>query len=200
MVPVTRASRSSLPQALRERVDECGFFPELVEDSVAEALGQETVVDFLVQHEATVGAEGIIRHLTVLVLTPGRLIVTHTDEETDPRGQDTAVTTSESVPLRLLGVVTVSRVVSHPERYGTPDSELVETWLTLTWGAVRRLQIIPAHCGDPSCTADHGFDGETTGEDMTIRMSPAADGAENVERLIDFAAALQRLAHEGSAP
>lgn len=184
-------SPSALPQALRDRVDECGFFSELVEDSVSTALGDETVVDFLVQHEATVGPEGIIRHLTVLVLTPGRLIVSHTDEETDARGADTAVTTSESVPLWLLGVITVSRVLSHPERYGSAEASVVETWLTLTWDAVRRLQIVPAHCGDPSCTADHGFDGE----DITIRMSPAADGAENVQRLVEFAGALQRLAH-----
>lgn len=188
-------SPSALPQALRDRVDECGFFPELVEDSVSTALGDETVVDFLVQHEATVGSEGIIRHLTVLVLTPGRLIVSHTDEETDARGADTAVTTSESVPLWLLGVITVSRVLSHPERYGSAEASVVETWLTLTWDAVRRLQIVPAHCGDPSCTADHGFDGEAVGEDITIRMSPAADGAENVQRLVEFAGALQRLAH-----
>ena len=188
-------SPSALPQALRDRVDECGFFPELVEDSVSTALGDETVVDFLVQHEATVGPEGIIRHLTVLVLTPGRLIVSHTDEETDARGADTAVTTSESVPLWLLGVITVSRVLSHPERYGSAEASVVETWLTLTWDAVRRLQIVPAHCGDPSCMADHGFDGEAVGEDITIRMSPAADGAENVQRLVEFAGALQRLAH-----
>lgn len=188
-------SPSALPQALRDRVDECGFFPELVEDSVSTALGDETVVDFLVQHEATVGPEGIIRHLTVLVLTPGRLIVSHTDEETDARGADTAVTTSESVPLWLLGVITVSRVLSHPERYGSAEASVVETWLTLTWDAVRRLQTVPAHCGDPSCTADHGFDGEAVGEDITIRMSPAADGAENVQRLVEFAGALQRLAH-----
>ena len=188
-------SPSALPQALRDRVDECGFFPELVEDSVSTALGDETVVDFLVQHEATVGPEGIIRHLTVLVLTPGRLIVSHTDEETDARGADTAVTTSESVPLWLLGVITMSRVLSHPERYGSAEASVVETWLTLTWDAVRRLQIVPAHCGDPSCTADHGFDGEAVGEDITIRMSPAADGAENVQRLVEFAGALQRLAH-----
>ena len=137
-------SPSALPQALRDRVDECGFFPELVEDSVSTALGDETVVDFLVPHEATVGPEGIIRHLTVLVLTPGRLIVSHTDEETDARGADTAVTTSESVPLWLLGVITVSRVLSHPERYGSAEASVVETWLTLTWDAVRRLQIVPA--------------------------------------------------------
>ncbi|RLP10670.1 phosphodiesterase [Propionibacterium australiense] len=195
MVTVTNISQPTLPKALRDRVDECGFFPELVEDSVSMAVGDETIVDFLVQHEATVGAEGIIRHLTVLVLTPGRLIVSHTDEETDARGKDTAVTTSESVPLRLLGVITVSRAVTHPEHYGRSDSAVTETWLTLTWNAVRRLQVVPAHCGDPSCTADHGFDGEAVGEDITIRMSPAADGAENVQRLVRFASTLQRLAH-----
>ncbi len=192
---VTNASQPALPQPLRDRVDECGFFPELVEDSVSMAVGDETVVDFLVQHEATVGPEGIIRHLTVLVLTPGRLIVSHTDEEADARGRDSAVTTSESVPLRLLGVITLSRAVTHPERYGTSDSAVSETWLTLTWGAVRRLQVVPAHCGDPTCTADHGFDGETAGEDIMIRMSPAADGAENVRRLVEFSSTLQRLAH-----
>lgn len=67
------------------------------------ALGDEPLVDHLVQQEATVGPEGIIRHLTVLVLTAARLVVAHTDENSDEHDRPTAVTTTESVPLWRMG-------------------------------------------------------------------------------------------------
>ena len=49
----------------------------------------------------------------------------------------------------------------------------------------------PAHCGDPECDADHGYSGTFAADDLTVRMSVAADGADNVARLVTFATALQ---------
>lgn len=156
------------------------------------ALGSESVTAYLIHHEATFAHEGIGRHLSVLVLTPNRLVVSHTDDHTDdPRGA-TAISSTEVVPLRLLGAVALSRVVAHPERFGTVTAEIVETWLTLSWNTVRKLDFEPASCGDPSCTADHGYSGSDVAEDMVIRMSPAADGPANVARLVAFGTALQQ--------
>jgi hypothetical protein len=182
----------SLPAALDAQIEECGFFPQLVADSVALALGDEAAADHLVQQEATVGPDGIIRHMSVLVLTDARLVVVHTDEASDDHGRPTAVTTTESVPLRRMGTVSLARVMSHPEDYGTSASAVVETWLTLSWDAMHRLDVVPAHCADPDCQAEHGFNGELVNEDVVVRMSPAADGEAHVAQLVSFATHLQR--------
>ena len=61
----------------------------------------------------------------------------------------------------------------------------------MTWGAVSRLELEPARCGDRMCTADHGYTGTLSGDDIVIRMSPAADGTDQVERLMAFATRMQ---------
>ncbi|HSN12348.1 MAG TPA: DUF5998 family protein, partial [Propionibacteriaceae bacterium] len=50
----------------------------------------------------------------------------------------------------------------------------------------------PAGCEDPTCEADHGYTGTLTADDLTVRMSAAADGVENVARLVSFGVELQR--------
>ncbi len=182
----------SLPNSLVEQINDCGFFPQLVTDSVALAVGDEPVQSHLVHHEATFANDGISRHLSVLALTPTRLVVSHTDDNTDDPQGPVAISSTESVPLRLLGAVALSRVVAHPEQFGASGAEVVETWLTLSWQSMRKVDLEPATCGDPNCEADHGFTGSDFAEDMVIRMSPAADGPENVARLVTFGTTLQR--------
>lgn len=186
-----------LPADLRRDIDACGYFPEFVADSVALGLGDEDVVGHLVHHEANFANEAILRHLSVLVLTATRLLVVHTDEgpEIDAAGRPTsgqAVTSCEAIPLQAINSVALSRVVASPERYGD-GSQVVETWLTMGWGTMRRIDLEPAACADPTCEADHGYTGSLVGDDITIRMSPAADGADNVAKLVTFAAALQQV-------
>jgi hypothetical protein len=69
-----------------------------------------------------------------------------------------------------------------------------ETWLAVGWGAVRRIDIEQATCADPQCEADHGFTGALVGDDLTVRMSAAADGQDRVNRLVRFATSLQQRA------
>ena len=59
----------------------------------------------------------------------------------------------------------VTHVVPTPERYraGRLGKELT---LTIGWGAVARIDLEPATCGDPECDADHGFTGTLTGDDL----------------------------------
>ena len=192
---------ATLPPDLRQEIDACGYFPEFVADSVAMALGEERVVSHLVHHEATFANDEIHRHLTVLVATPTRLLVTHTDDGpvADGLGQpaptDRAVTSSEAMPLSSVGSVALSRVVGQPESY--PASPLAETWLTIGWGTMRRLDLEPAGCQDPGCEADHGYTGTLVGDDITIRVSEAADGAHSVRRLVEFATLLQHATGRG---
>lgn len=185
-------AQGQLPAELAGEINDCGFFPQLVRDSVALTLGAEPVDEYLVHHEATFANEGISRHLSVLVLTPTRLVVSHTDESAENPAQPTAISSTESVPLRLLGAVALSRVIAHPEQFGSDEASVVETWLSLSWQTMRKVDLEPATCADPNCEADHGLTGSDVAEDMVIRMSPAADGPGSVERLVAFGTALQQ--------
>lgn len=177
---------------MRADIEACGYFPEFVADSLRLALGGEDVVDYLVHQEATFVAEEIHRHLTVLALTRTRLVTLHTDDGAEEaNADDQAITTTESVPLSNIRSVALSRVVARPERFDPDAPQVVETWLALGWGGMGRIDLEPATCGDPTCEADHGYTGTTSTDDMTIRVSTAADGPDSVERLIGFTTTLQ---------
>ncbi|MFM8774220.1 MAG: DUF5998 family protein, partial [Actinomycetota bacterium] len=140
---------------------------------------------------ATFDRDELRRHVTVLVLTPTRLIVGHTDENgpddtsTDPY----ASASTEAVRLERVDSVVVTRVVAHPARHfaGGPMREVV---LTIGWGAVSRIDLEPAGCSDPECDADHGYTGTASNDDLSLRVSEAADGADVVAQALNFAAAL----------
>ena len=93
-------------------IDACGYFPELVEDTIIEAVGEEDLVDFVVHHEPTFDRDEIHRHVTILALTPSRLIVWHTDDHpAEPPMEGTfAAASTESVLLPRLNSVVLTRV------------------------------------------------------------------------------------------
>ncbi len=63
--------------------------------------------------------------------------------------------------------------------------------LTIGWNVLSHIEIEPAHCGDENCEADHGYTGTMTADDLTVRVSEAADGPEAVgSRWSSFAQAL----------
>lgn len=181
----------ALPADLRRDIDACGYFPDLIAETIALATAGEPVLHHVVHHEATFARDEIQRHLSVLVLTPSRLIVGHTDESDAPGEAGQAMSTTESLGLSKITSVALTRVVAHPERHGSRRSATTETWLSVGWGTATRVEIEPAHCGDPDCDADHGYSGTVAADDLTVRMSVAADGADNVARLVSFATALQ---------
>lgn len=187
-----------LPPELAAEIHACGYFPELVTDAVAMCLGAEDPVAHLVHHEATFNHDEIRRHLSVLVLTPSRLLVSHTDENGEQSSPAQALTTTEAVPLHKIGSVALSQVVSDAEARGAKRATVAETWLVIAWGTMRRVELEPAQCADPNCEADHGFTGMVAGEDLTVRISAAGDGAVKVDQLIAFATALQQVAGRAS--
>ena len=177
---------------LREAIERTGYYPDVVQDVMDNALGREPVLDFIVQHETTFDrADEIRRHITVLLLTESRLLVVHVDEHSDgqPSGAVQATSTTESVPLSTIGPVVVQRVVDNPAHFRPGDlpSEVV---LTVNWGSISRIDLEPATCGDPQCEADHGYTGALAVDDWSLRVSRAADGDEVVEATLRFAASL----------
>lgn len=185
-----RATRTELPADLAHQVAQCGFYPELVIDTISSGLADDPIHGFLVHHEATFAGHEIQRHMTVLVLTDRHLLICHTDDG-DNGAPDRALTTAEVVALRAIDSVVVTRSIANPDRFAT-NSGVVETWLSMVWGAARRLDLGPASCEDPECDADHGYTGMQVPNDLTVRMSPAGDGDSNTRRLLEFGALLQR--------
>ena len=176
---------------LREDIQRSGYYPELVSDALATALAGEMVRSYLVHHEAAFDHDELRRHVTVLALTDTRLIVGHTDEhpadETCPDPYATAST--EAVRLERVDSVVVTRVAARPAAYRSGQG-LREVLLTIGWGAVSRIDLEPAACADPDCEADHGYTGTSSNDDLSLRVSEAADGADVVAKALTFAAAL----------
>lgn len=182
-----------LPPDLSAAIVTSGYFPEFVAATLAQAVDDEEVLASLVHHEATFNAHELHRHITVLVLTPTRFIVAHTDDGEHP-AQPQALTTVESVRLSKVNSVALTQVAANPERFGRGVRTLSEAWLVVNWGTIRRVEIEPAVCADPRCDADHGFTAQDLADDLTVRMSVAADGEDAVANLITFASKLQRVA------
>ncbi|WP_435769464.1 DUF5998 family protein [Nocardioides sp. SYSU DS0651] len=177
---------------LHAAIDRTGYYPEVVADAVSGALGGEPVVSFYVHHEPTFERDEVRRHQTVVVLTPTRLILAHTDEHAgdDLLPEPYTSTSTEAVSLRAVASVVVTRMTTNPTAGPRPPAEAV---LTIGWGAVSRMDLEPAGCNDPQCEADHGYTGTLSSDDFSLRVSAAADGADAVTGLLSFAASLSAL-------
>jgi len=182
--------------ALLASIDQAGYFPAVVKAAVSASLAGERVAAFLVQHEPTIDHDQVRRHVTVAVVTPTRLLLAHTDDHAgdDLLPEPYAATSTEAIPLRRLRSVVVSRMVANPEKFvGEVEVPTTEVVLTLGWGGVNRIDLEPAGCPDPDCTADHGYTGVFAGEDFSLRVSAAADGQAAVDNLLNFAECLSAL-------
>jgi hypothetical protein len=173
-------------KSLFDEVSTSGYYPEIVADGLRDALADEPVAAYVLHHEPTFDHDEIRRHMTVLALTPSRLVLVHTDEHPgdDLLPKPYTSTTSEAVALGQVRSVVVTRMVT------SKSKELEEAVLTVGWGAVSRVELEPARCSDPDCEADHGYTGSLTGDDFSLRLAAAADGGSAVERLLGFARTL----------
>lgn len=185
-----RSTRDAdVSQNLRKEIHRTGYYPEVVADAVTGAVAGEQVVSFYVHHEPTFENDEVRRHQSVVVLTPSRLILAHTDEHAgdDLLPEPYTSTTTEAVTLTSIRTVVVTRMVANPTKGVAPPAEAV---LTIGWGGVGRLDLEPAACSDPECDADHGYTGTLAGDDYTLRVSAAAEGSDAVAGLLAFSDAL----------
>jgi hypothetical protein len=186
-MPDTRTS----VQGLRAEIDRAGYYPNLVADAVQAAIAGEPISSYVVHQETTFDSDEVRRHITVLVLTPSRLVVGHTDDHSDGSSAPTsyATTSTEAVPLSKVHSVVVTRVFADPAAYA-PGTTPHEVNISIGWGAVNRLDLEPATCGDPGCEADHGYTGTASSDDLALRVSAAAEGQAAVAAALDFASVL----------
>jgi hypothetical protein len=179
---------------LRSAIDRTGYYPEVVADGVAAAVAGEHVVSFFVHHEPTFERDEVRRHLSVVVLTPTRLILAHTDEHAadDLLPEPYTSTSTEAILLSAVRSVVVTRMIANPSAGPTPPAEAV---MTIGWGGVSRIDLEPAACNDPQCDADHGYTGVLASDDFSLRVSAAADGTDAVAGLLSFAESLSARTH-----
>ncbi len=186
------APRSSgLPPDLRVQVEQAGYYPALVCDVLDVAVAGEEVRSHLVYPETTFDRDEVRRHVTVLVLTPTRLVVAHADDhEPDALSPEPyASASTEAVALRQVRSVVLTHAVTRPEEHragATPR----EVTLTIGWGSLNRIDLEPAGCSDPDCEADHGYTGTAALEDITLRVSADAEGSDAVRAAVAFARAV----------
>ena len=81
------------------------------------------------------------------------------------------------------------------EVYADPENAtgLSEMTIALDLKGARRLELEPARCDDPNCMADHGLTGTSFPDDMTFRISAAADGQDALDEAMVFVDHLARL-------
>jgi hypothetical protein len=180
---------------LRAAIEKSGYYPDVVADAVNAAVAGEEVVTYLVHHEPTIDRDEVRRHVTVVVLTPSRLIIAHTDEHEpdDLLPAPYTSTSTEAIMLASVRSVVVNRMVANPASYGgrpVPPPGANEVVVTIGWGGLGRVDLEPAACDDPQCEADHGYTGVIASDDFSIRVSAAADGTDAVAHLLAFAEAL----------
>lgn len=187
----TRPVMAELPDQLRTEIERAGYYPALVADVVSTALAGDDVAAHLVHQETTFDSEEVRRHVTVMAVTPTRLVVAHADDHgaDDDFSTSYAVASTEAVPLHQVRSVVLSHVVTQPEEYrhGSAPGEVT---LTVCWGAVQRADLQPAMCADPECEADHGYTGTLTSDDIVVRVSAEAEGSKAVAATLAFARAL----------
>jgi hypothetical protein len=80
----------------------------------------------------------------------------------------------------------ITHVVTRPGEY-QPGSLGREITLTLGWGAVSRIDLMPATCADPECEADHGYEGSVASDDISLRISADAEGETALQQALAFA-------------
>lgn len=177
---------------LDESISKLGFYPELVKDAVADGLLGRDADAHLVQLETHFDKAEFHRHITVLALTGSWLLVAHLDDQQfDESGEAVVAHVNvETLPVSAINALTLSYSYPQPQDFvpGQPASEIS---LMIAWTGGQRIDVQPADCPDPTCTADHGYTGVAPREDVVMRISATADGAEMVEQARTFARALR---------
>lgn len=182
-----RAQKNPFAADLRR----AGYYPALVEDVLEVALAGEPVEAHYVHLETTFFGSEVRRHLTALVITGSRLVVTHVDDQ-PPNGEGapaTALATSEAVPLSQVRSVALTHEFVAPEGHRAGDTPTVLV-LSIGWAGVSRVELAPAQCDDPDCDADHGYSGSLATDDLVLRISGEAEGPAAVRDAVEFARVL----------
>src|SRR5579859_3543327 len=142
-------STTASADGMLSAIERSGYYPGIIADAVFSAVGSEQVVSYFVHHDAHFdpGME-VRRHMTVLALTPTRLVYSHTDEHpaddpADPDSRPRAETSTEAITFAKVSSVAVTRVVPDPAAYVPGVTMPSEVMLTIGWNVLSHLELEP---------------------------------------------------------
>lgn len=184
--------------SLDSELARAGFYPHLIADLLEDELDGAEPLRHLLHLETHVERGEVHRHASILVLTREDLVILHVDDHQPEDGQEPVANVSvESVALPRIDSVVVSAVYPRPHEHvkGTSPRELT---VGIAWSGGSRLDLGPAGCADPQCDADHGYSGQSTREDLVMRISAEADGVEHLNEARRFVRALRRVSGEAA--
>ena len=170
---------STVPATTRSSSSTCSTWPS----------PDEEVVAHLVHPETTFDAAEVRRHVTVLVLTPTRLVVAHVDDHPadSEHPSASASATTEAVPLAELTSRRAHPRGRRAREARAPAAARSELTLVVGWGAVSRVDLEPATCGDPDCDADHGLTGHARARRRRRARQRRGRGPDSVRAATAFA-------------
>lgn len=189
------APAEAVPPDLLADLQSAGYYPDLAARVLSDALFGEPVKAHLVHVETHFDLDEVHRHITILLVTPTRLVLGHIDDDTaEPdAGPAIAQATTEDIDLEHVRNVMIGYVFDNPERY-QPGQAPRDVTVTIAWGAVSRLELRPDSCSDPTCDADHGYVGVSGSEDLALRVTADAEGQDAVDRTLAFGLTLRAAA------
>lgn len=164
---------------IEEEIERLGFYPEVVVRALRRHLGGEEPLAMVSQLDAAFDHDTMFRHLTCAALGPTHLLQIHVDELD---GGSAMVATQMIALSEIRGVSVVEVVADAASTGGTPQ----EVSIAVNAGGQRRADLEPVHCDDPECVADHGYSATSYPDDLSLRISLAANGEENLERAERF--------------
>ncbi|MDR2454840.1 MAG: DUF5998 family protein [Bifidobacteriaceae bacterium] len=177
-------------QTLLAELDRAGYFPQIVADVLEIALAGEPATAFYVHRDVAFGPGTIGQHLTVMVITPTRLITTHVDDHAADESAPAAVAAStEAVALKRIESVTLTHLTAEPESHD-PSEPPSAVRLSIDWGSHQLIDLEPSECGDPDCITDHGYSGAINAENLGLQVTTEVSGAELAIKLMEFARCL----------
>ena len=183
------SARPDLPPALLVELETAGYFPQTVAESVRRGVRGARILAHLVRPETTFDGAEVRRHITILVLTPRHLVVTHVDDDqADELNPSQVVASTERIRLERVRTTGLTQVFD--AQGSTAAGAEAEVTLGISWGGTSRLDLERAVCDDPSCQYDHGLTGTQTPADIALRISALADGAAAVAGALEFHDAL----------
>ena len=122
---------------------------------------------------------------TSLCSVPGSLphIIAHADDYTDdPSGPWGRRRRDDRVDPRMVRGVMLTHVVPDPATTVPAPRQRSDPHRRVVGATINRVDLLPATCGDPDCDADHGFEGTIASDDLVLRISADADGADKARR------------------
>lgn len=167
------------------RIERGGFYPKAVQRALRRALGSAEPLATLCQVDTGFDRGSVFRHLTIASLTDRAIVQLHVDEMD---GGSATIATAVHRVGDIAGYSTME-VYTDPEN----AAGLSEMTIALDLKGARRLELEPAHCDDPNCMADHGLTGSSFPDDLTFRISAAADGRDALDEAMAFVDRLAQL-------